>query len=370
MPDNSQVTKSKLFNINMNKRAFGILVAILVVLIIMGLIGFYAPTVFFAILNFFWISLIAITVIFLFLGTLVIIGMKSEVSRILDFLLEGSLTVIDFIDFLREVIHNFIETVKEFILFAVPVFSVLAAFLVYMLLLYVYKTVGSQNDVTWFTVVITFTLIFLVGVLNRPVLQDENEVKSWIKQVGERFKFVFNDSLEVVIFIFFLTLDSTNLFFLPDKLNVPLHAMLGDYDLMKRGFTLNNHLRTTVILIVLAIVIEIVRNVLRVVVGAFIYYRQGQMQRVTQGLNIRGLDIFKESIRKSFFDLKNDLLRFITFTTFLIFVFLLFPRLKLLAVAVTSLTFLLLDFVFPERFSVHKKSTDLVSRILGTVFKI
>ena len=355
---------------NLNSKAFSFLLAILVVLLFMGLLGLYMPTVFFAILNLFWITLLAITLIFLFLGLLVIIGMKTEVSRILDILLEGSLTIIDFVDFIRALIRNFILVVKDFILYITPFFAFLVAFVLYVLLLIVYKTVGAQNDVTWFTVVITFSLIFIIGFLTRPHLQDDQLEPTWFKKVADKFRFVFNDSLEIVVFIFFLTMDSTKLFFLPQHMNIELSAMLGNYDLMTRGFVINDHLKTTVAIIVAAIAIEILRNILRVVVGAVGYYKDGQTKNATENLNLRAVHILKEAIRQSFTDLKDDLLRFITFTTFLIFVFMLFPRLKLLAMLVTSVTLLILDLIFHDRLSTHKKGTDLITRILGKVFKV
>lgn len=362
IPDNSKKPSKSL-----TTRAFSFLVLLIAVLVIVGLVGIYAPTVFFAILNFFWISFLIIAAVFLLLGTLVIVGMKSEVSRILDMVLEGGLTVLDFIDFLRAIVRNFIALIKEFILFAVPLFSFIAAGVVYLALLYVYKTVGAQNDVTWFTIVITFSLVFIVGYLNRPLLVEEPVELTWSKKVAKKFKAFFNDSLEVVIFIFFLTLDSTKFFFIPPRLNVELHAELGNYNLMERGFLID---RITIILVVAAIVIEVFRNILRVIVGAFVYYKEGQNLNITQNLNYRALHIFKESIRKSFTNLKDDLMRLLTFTTFLIFVFLLFPRLKLLAMTITSITFLLLDFIFPARMTTRVKSTDLVSRILSKLFKV
>ncbi len=77
----------------------------------------------------------------------------------------------------------------------------------------------------------------------------------------------------------------------------------------------------------------------------------------------------KTAIRNSFGDTKDDIVKFITFTTALISVFLFFPRLKLFAMVVASITALLLDFVVPGRL-IMKQGNDLISRILNKAFRL
>jgi hypothetical protein len=67
--------------------------------------------------------------------------------------------------------------------------------------------------------------------------------------------------------------------------------------------------------------------------------------------------------------MKDDVVKFITFSTALFAVFLLFPRLKLFTLALASITGLLLDLVIQERLTALE-SNDLISRILAKVFKL
>src|SRR3989344_357427 len=226
-----------------NKNAFFALTLLIILACLVAFISLLYPAAFFVIVNFLWISLILFVGIFLVLGILVILGMRREVSRVLDVMLEGSLTIIDAIDFLKNVYYRFIQVLKEFIYFITPVFAGIIALAVYFLLLVLYKSVGAQNDVTILTAVLAAVLVAAVGILNR--MQKKSDVPSWGDLVRERFRQYFADSFEVVIFLFFLTMDSTRLGFLPADLNVPLEAHLGTLDLMVSGFDVSVQARAT-----------------------------------------------------------------------------------------------------------------------------
>ena len=104
-----------------NRRVFiylGILIGVGGLLIYLSI---FFPTLFNTIINFLWIMMLIAVAIFLVLGFLVIIGLKEEVSSFLDVLLEGSLTIIDAVEFLKKLYVRFIEVLKDFIYFISPV---------------------------------------------------------------------------------------------------------------------------------------------------------------------------------------------------------------------------------------------------------
>ncbi|MFC1722059.1 hypothetical protein ACFL0C_00235 [Patescibacteria group bacterium] len=346
---------------NINRKAFMYLAILIVIGGLIAYISIFFPSVFTAILNFFWILMLIMVAVFLVLGFLVIVGLKQEVSSFLDVLLEGSLTIIDAVDFLKQLYAKFLAVLRDFIYFITPILAFLVAFAVYLAIMLLYKGIGKDNDVTILTAVLTAAMTVAVGVLNVATSKEE-EIITWIQQVRSRFKFYFADAIEVVVFIFFLTMDATNLFFLPKELNVPLEAHLGGFNLMTRGADVTFQLSVTVYLVTIAITLEILRNIIRLVSVAMSYY-------VTYPkTDVKGLRI-KESIRLSFADSKDDVLRFITYTTVLILVFLLFPRLKLFAMVIASFSGLVLDLLIKDRLKI-KKSNDLISRILNRTFKV
>ncbi len=347
--------------IKMNKKAFGFLAALVVVGGLLIYFSVFFPTVFTAIINFFWIMMLIIVAVFLVLGILVIAGLKEEVGAFLDVLLEGSLTLIDAFDFLKKLYERFLVVLKDFIYFITPILAALVAFAIYIAILVMYKGIGIENDVTILTAVLTVAMVVAVAVLNRPVAVDE-QIQTWIQAVRNRFKDNFADFFEIVIFVFFLTMDSVNLFFLPDNLNIPLRAQIGNFDLMLRAVNVSDQLTVTIYLVTIGIFLEIVRNIIRIIAIAMAYYKE--LPKVEAKIpNV------KQSIRLSFSDAKDDLVKFIAFTTTLILVFLIFPRLKLFAMVITSLTGLILDGIIPGRLKI-KEGTDLISRIINKVFNL
>ena len=346
--------------IKMNKKAFGFLAALVVVGGLLIYFSVFFPAVFTAIINFFWIMMLIIVAIFLVLGILVIAGLKNEVGSFLDVLLEGSLTLIDAFDFIKKLYERFLVVLKDFIYFITPVLAALVALALYLAILVMYKGIGIENDVTVLTAVLTVAMVVAVAVLNRPVI--ETTTADWIQAVRKRFKDYFADFFEITIFIFFLTMDMTNLFFLPERLNVVLEASIGDFDLMLRAVNVTDQLTVTIYLVTIGIFLEIIRNIIRVVAIAMAYYKD-----LPKGEN--KIVSIKQSIRLSFNDAKDDLVKFIAFTTTLILVFLIFPRLKLFAMVITSLAGLILDGIIPGRLKI-KEGTDLISRTVNKVFNL
>lgn len=344
-----------------NKGAFNALALLIVIGSFLGFLVFAFPTAFLVVVNFLWIFLVLVVVVFLVLGMLVVFGLRREVSKFLDIVLEGSLSIIDAIDLIKKIYNKFTALLIEFLFFIAPVLAISCSIFLYLILIYLYKSVGIKYNVTALTILITVLMMVLIALLNNPT---ENKLSAdvWTKQWAIRFKRFFADSFEIVIFVFFLTMDSTNLFFMPEGLNIPLRASLGNFNLMYKGANVRHQLNVTILLVTVAIVIEIIRNIIKIVAGAISYFNQNVSVK-------NKTEIIKGSIRGSFADAKDDIVKFITFTTVLITVFLLFPRLKLFAMVVASTTGLALDILIPTR--IHaKQSKDLISRIIVKAFRL
>jgi hypothetical protein len=346
-------------------KALAIIVGIICFLIILNLLFPHFVSI---LLNIFWLLLVAIIIVFFTLGILVLVGMRRHVGKILDVFLESSLTLVDVRDLIKEFIRDFIRTLKAFLIYLAPVMAYVAAILVYIAIIVLYKSVGRSYDVITLTILLTFSAVFIVGLLNRPQLI-EITIISWQAKLKKSFKGAFIDALEVVLFVFFLTMDSTHLFFLPATLNVPLRAEMFGVDLMQRSIIIyRSNVTGTVNLIGLAILIEIIRNVLRIVAVAKMYYRQN-IDSIPLEDDRAKSDLLKKSIRKGFSELKDEIIKFIAFTTVLFAVFMGFPRLKLLALVSGSLAALILDIFIPSRLT-QAKGTDLVSRIIAKIFRL
>lgn len=322
------------------------------------------------ILNIIWVTAFAIVVIFLTLGVFVIMGLREEVAQALDILLEGSLTLIDTVELLKQLWKQFIKVLKEFLISAAPVFAFILAGVVYIVFLLIYKSYGRYYDVVGLTIILTVFSVVSLGLLTRSSGVPSEVKNKWFHEFKKNFHRGFTDGLEVALFAFFLTMDSTNLFFLPKELNNPLTATIGDYNFMVRGFRFDDHTKITLTLIIATIIVEIIRYLMRLIAVAWKYY-EGEgtdiYERVSSEVK---LNRFKTAFRRSFTEFKDDITTFITFTTVLLLVFLLFPRLKLFTLAIASGTSLLLDLTIRSRLTVLEKSNDLISRIISRTFKV
>lgn len=347
----------------------GIVVIVIILLLITGVLAFTAHDTFNAIANAFWLVMFCLVFLFLLLGVLVMIGMKNQVKQILDFFIEGTLTIVDLMDFLKRVATYVVETVKQVIYLLIPFIAYLLGALIYFALIYGYKWVGKQYDVTLLTIGLTIVLIILTGALNTKGKGDAATELSWGKQIQFRMKDYFGDAVEVVLFIFFLTMDNTHLFFLPSDLNVPLHASLFGFDLMPRGWTFDSTIKQTFTIVMVAVGVEILRFIVRIVTAGYNFYKEINTYIGETHESMSNPSQVKWALRQSFEVHKDDVVRFITYTTFIIFVFLAFPRLKILAMAVSSITAFILDFLIPDRL-VIKKGHDLFSKLITLLFKV
>lgn len=342
---------------------------IIFILVVLGIVlAFAAPQLLMSFLSILWIATICLAGFFLVLGAMIIIGMRVQVKRILEIIMEGSLGIVDIIEFAKEVIRTTIRTIQDVLLFLVPVFSYIVAFLVYFLILVLFKFVGARFDVSLFTIGLTAVLMLVIGFLNRAS-RKKVDTGTWFSAFNKKFQSVFADAMEVAVFILFLTMDSTSLFFLPQALNIPLRAELLGFDLMIPGWDVAHGIQFTLTIIMITVVIELIRYASRIATGGVYFYREINQYMGSTNERFSAGDQIKHAIRQSFEANKDDVVKFITYFTILILVFLAFPKLKLLSMATASAVGLLLDFMYRDRMSV-KRGEDLISRIITKVFKV
>lgn len=321
------------------------------------------------VLNILWFTSLSIAIMFIAMGIMAILGMKKEVGQLLEIFVEGSFSVMDLIDFIKQVFKLFFEKVKEALLNLAPLFSYILAISLYLGTLYLYKLVGKSFDVTALTIFISVMGVALLSYINLPSRNNLTKI-GWRHEFGKKINKAFVNSFEVVLFVFFLTMDSTRLFYVPPDLNVPLHAQIGSYDFMLRGFKLNDA-KITLVIIATAIIVEVLRNILKIIYSSRKYYVSWlETEPQNNSTDKQRYQNIKKSVRLAFAESKDDLVRFISFTTALIIVFITFPRLKLMSMAVASITLLFFDLVFPVRLLTRERSSDLISVILEKTLKI
>lgn len=351
-----------------------IILIVILVLLGGGILAVTAPATFSALINAFWMIVFCTVLLFLILGVLIMVGLKNQVKQILDIFVEGGLNIVDIMNFLKLALHFLIDVLKQAIYFLIPFVAYLLGAAIYFGVLYLYKWVGKSYDITFFTIGLSAVLIVATGFLNKRSKDEGKPDLSWWKKCQMRFKDIFGDAVEVVLFVFFLTMDSTNLFFLPKELNVELHAMqtipgVGPYDFMVRGWIVDATLKTTLTIVMIAVGIEILRYIIKIIAAGFEFYREINTYVGETNQDMPGSSQIKWALRQSFEVHKDDVIGFITYMTFLIFVFLAFPRLKILAMAVASLTSLILDLSMHDRL-VIKKGNDLFSKIISALFRV
>jgi len=342
---------------------------IIFILVVLGIVlAFAAPQFLMSFLSLLWITTICLAGFFLVLGAMIIIGMRAQVKRILEIIMEGSLGIVDIIEFVKEAIRTTVRTIQDVLLFLVPLFSYSTAFLIYFLILVLFKFVGARFDVSIFTIGLTAVLMLAIGLLNRAS-RKRVDTGTWFSAFNKKFQSVFADAMEVAVFVLFLTMDSTALFFLPSSLNIPLRAELFGFDLMVRGWDFSHGVQFTLTIVMITVVIELIRYASRIATGGVYFYQEINQYIGSTNEKLSTGDQIKHAIRQSFEANKDDVVKFITYFTILIFVFLAFPKLKLLSMATASAVGLLLDFMYRDRMSV-KRGEDLISRIITKVFKV
>ena len=340
-------------------------------IVILILLGIFKPSLFFAIINIFWFVIFITALTIVTLGTLTFLGRKEEAKRIINMFLEGSMTVIDIVEFLGDLWRTFVQLTKDAILIAIPYFGVVLAGLVYYLIILAFKVTGKYTDVTIPTIVLSVVVTFAAGAMVAPRKTETfSRLSIRLREALVKFKRTFVDSFEVVIFLLFLTIDSTNLFFLPEGLNQEVRATVGDYDLMVRGFVLSDHTGTTFRIIAVVVSLELLRRLVKVGATFRKYYRNLDLLASLEEIStMRTSKKVKLALRKTAAVVSDDFLMFAAFTVFITLVFLLFPRLKLVALISASVAALILDLVFPARLT-FEGSNDLLSRIFQKILAI
>ena len=353
---------------NMRRVIFWILSLILITILSLVLVALFAPEIFVVVMNIFWLILFGVTVIFISLAVLAFLGLRNQVKKVMSVIFEGTLSILDILEFVDLLWKMFIKIFKEFVLFITPLFAVSLLLAIYLFVLIFYKQYGKENDVTLLTILLTFVLVAFSGVIGLPKVHKPGN-PGWFKKVLNRFGRYFRDGLEVLIFVFFLTMDSTNLFFLPAQYNTLLRANIGDYDLMKTSITMDDFFRYTLTLIIAAIVIELFRTLLILIVGGVRFYKEGKKIMVDKKYTYAPVKLFKAAMKQSFRTTIDDFLKFTVFTTVLIAVFVFFPRLKLLSMLVASCTNLIMDLIFTQRMR-FAYGDDLLTKIIVKVARL
>jgi hypothetical protein len=313
--------------------------------------------------------LFVIAATLIILAFLAFIGLKKEAKKIINVIFEGTLSILDILEFIDLLWKVFIKLLKEFILFVSPLFAILLVIIIYLYILTFYKEYGRDNDVTGLTVILTIVLVTLSGLVSLPKHKNQGGNLSWINRVIKRFSNFFRDGLEVLILVFFFTMDSTNLFFLPPDLNHPIFAILAGHDLMKTSITVDADFLFSLTLIIGAIGLEILRVIIILIHGGIQSYQEGKKIMIEKNYSYAPVKLFKAAMKKSFMSTIDDFLKFTVFTTFIVLVFIFFPRLKLLSMIVSSCTNVILDLIFTQRLKMSY-GEDLISRIIVYVARL
>lgn len=298
---------------------------------------------------------------FTLLGVLVLVGLRAEVGRLLRGLFEGTLRIIDVVDIFRRVVERLTSLLKSLLNFLSPTIALGLATVAYYYLMLLYKTVGRNHDVTVLTVVLTVLLVSvlsLFGGFSGGQSESMGFWKAWFKNMHI---YLFN-SLEIMVFIFFLTVDWETPFFLSSDLWGPVSARVGNFDLMERGVNIRSGAFFTLWLAGLAVVLEVLRRFLRILAGAVSRYRK--VFYVSGGRLFR----FKRALVTSFNDNLDSIVKFLGFTTVVTLAFFLFPRLKLLSLVLFSLTSLVWDILLPRRMAASVSGEDFFSSLVVKTF--
>jgi len=340
------------------------------VIIFVGILAILAlidVQLFLSALSFLWTLVIILVVIFFILGIFILVGLRNEVGELIGMLFDGSMKMIDFVNELKKIYERLIEMVENFLIAIAPILAIAASVLIYFGLIYLYKWVGRNHDVTMLTTVLTVVLVVAIGLL---AFKDTTaEPENFMQRLSARFIRYFRDTSEIMLFIFFLTMDSVHLFFLPKDLNVPLHAHLFGYDLMEKGIDFSRAPLFILNLIVLAVFIEIIRKALRIALETKRYYL-ANAHLVTKEKGNDVVALLKFSLKGALDTYMDDIVKFVAFTTLLIIVFLFFPRLKLFAMVIASLTMLVMDLAFPRRLYQNNTQDDIITRLIVKVFRL
>ena len=147
----------------------GVILLVILLILIGGILAVTSPATFTAVISGFWLFFFCLVLLFLVLGVLIMVGLKDQVKRILDIFIEGTLTLVDLMNFLKLALNFVVEVLKQAIYFLIiPIAYILGA-IIYYVLIYAYKWVGKTYDVTLFTIVLAAALSLATGFLNKTL---------------------------------------------------------------------------------------------------------------------------------------------------------------------------------------------------------
>jgi hypothetical protein len=317
--------------------------------------------------------IIVIFVVFIVLGVLVVIGLREQARSLLSLLFEGGVRYINFAQTLSEIWETIIKIAQEFILLISPFLAVFLAAIFYYIVMFSFRAVGANTDITIFTIIMTIVLGTVTMGLGQIKISDTEDPKSFKTQFSLRFSRVFIDSIEIVVLLVFLTIDAERLFFLPPSLQTPLKAELFGIDFMARGIS-GAGFNATLRIAGAAVFVEVIRKVYRLVMSIYIRYKEMRIAVETDGREFssqgEAFDTLRKAARIAFKDNLDDFMKFLGFTTILVVAFFFFPRLKLLSLLFFNITNLAWDLIIPSRATRKARSEDLLSRTIAKVFKL
>lgn len=302
--------------------------------------------------------------LFIFLGFLILIGLRREVVLLLRGLFEGTLQVFEAIEILKQAWKKLVNFFQRFLNFIAPTIAIGISVALYYYLMKLYKIIGKTGDVTRLTIILTVGTISVISLLSAAGGGKKRE-KTFLSSWLENLRRYFVNSFEVMTLTFFLTIDWETPYFLPQELWGPIRAKLGPYDLMVRGISINSRISFTLWLAGLSVLIETIRRLLRIIAAAIQHYRSvsmlGRESRVRR---------FRTALRASFEQNLDSVIKFIGFTTVVVLAFFLFPRLKLISLVFYSITSLFWDVLIPKRLASTEPSRDLLSTVVVNVFNL
>lgn len=314
-----------------------------------------------------------IFLVFIILGVFIIFGLREEAAALMSLIFEGGVKYIDIAEQISKLWERFLEIVKEMILTISPIIAIFFAAMFYYLIVFSFRVVGVDSDLTVFTIILTIALASLTAFLSQMNVGSSSDDDSFKAQFGKRFGRVFVDGVEIAVLAIFLTMDMERLFFLPENLHGTIRAEAFDINFMERGF--RSHAVTAAIRFAgAAVFVEIIRKIHRVVAATRKHYQLLKREIERRGIAIvtlqQSFEIIRHAARRAFRESIDDFTKFLGFTTVLIFAFFFFPVLKMLSLLVFNLTNLVWDILVPKRLSGKSSSEDLFSRILIKVLRL
>ncbi len=297
-------------------------------------------------------------ILFVILGFLVIIGFGKEVKSFLTTTFHGIMQLFLIAKVLRNIYRWIIKILQRLMFFLSPFISAAIVLYVYYLLMYLYKFVGLSRDVTGLTVALTILLTVAIRLFPR-MSSDSAEKTFWALWFEKTARILF-DFFELMVFVFFITLDWVKVPFLPSNLWVLIAAHISEYDLMIRGVNFHYSFFFTIWLAGFAFFAEFIRQAFKIIHRSRYYY---VTLKVSQPFKSR-LDLFEEAVSESFYYSLADLVTFFGYTTVVTVTFFLFPRLKLLSLIFFSLTSLAMDIIKPVYVPVGTPPQDLLTRVI------